>query len=87
MKLKITRYKPSGKYYDEAMNVAMPNLEAWEDSFKPELRTAIERDLGTLNHDFAYLAENDPTEVQRSIKAGNDLPFHNHLYYPGDLKE
>jgi hypothetical protein len=86
MKLKITRYKPSGKYYDEAMNVSMPDLKVWEEDFKAELRTAIERHLGTLNHDFAHLVQNDPTEVQRSIKAETDLPFHNHLYFPGDLK-
>lgn len=30
MKLKVTRYKPSGKYYDE-FAVDLPSMYAWED--------------------------------------------------------
>lgn len=79
MKLKITRYKPSGKYYDE-FAVDVPLMHVWEDKFKPELRGAIEEARPRVNHSFAHAVENHPDS------GPGEPPFHNHLYYPGELK-
>ena len=81
MKLKVTAYKPSGKYYGE-QTVEIPKLHSWKDSFIEELTSAMDR----VNHRFTYLVENHPRQVERSRQAGEELPFHNALYHPGDLK-
>lgn len=81
MKLKITAFKPSGKFHDE-FTVEVSAMHAWQDGFKAELRSAISH----VHPDWAYLVENAPEEVLGAKQAGKDLPFHHHLYYPGDLK-
>jgi hypothetical protein len=83
MKLKVTRYKPSGKYYDE-FAVDVPPLRVWDEEFEPELRAAIEEACPRVNHSFAHAVENHPAS---NPDPGEDrIPFHSHLYYPGDLE-